>query len=1200
MPAGCPIQWHFAPLSAQIEGYLDSSAELPPPGAMTAIFFDHRTPSSFWFAMTIRSFAWVVLFSLSATPLCAAPPIPHAQDKPPGPALSPTEALAHMKVPPGFSVELVASEPDLVNPVAMCFDEQGRIWVCESVEYPRRSPGKGKDRIKVFEDTDHDGKADKVTLFADGLNIPSGIAVGHGGVWVANSPDILFMQDFDGDLKVDKTEVVVTGFGRSDTHELPNSLVWGPDGWLYGLNGVFNESRVKYRGKEHVFTCAMFRIHPRTRDFELFAEGTSNPWGIAFDHEGSAFVSACVIDHFWHIVQSGYYHRQGGPYPPHTWKIESIVKHKHQKAAYCGLTFFDSDAYPPAYRGKMYMGNIHGNCVNVDAIRREGSTYFATGEPDFLTADDAWFMPVSQKTGPDGCLYVLDWYDQYHCYQDANRDPEGIERAKGRLYRVRYKETPRAPEFNLAKETDQQLIERLGSPNIYFRETAHRILVERNSAASRAELETLVLNGKTPAKTRAHAQWALGSNGLPEATHAKLLSHSEPSVRAFAVRVAGNQKEVSPAIAKQIAALATDPSPDVRLQVAIASVRVKGLDPITILVAVLDASSGDVLIPNVVWQNLHPLLPTRGAEFVKTWNAGTKRSKDLTEAIAPRAFERLLSAPEVSAQVPVDLVASLRDAAPVAAQQCLARLAARVQTGELRDKRLEEFKQALEPTLKPLLQSTVSHPAELDAALLAVSWKDPRGLPAVRQTFRTAGLDPELRLRALQALVATGDTGILESAGAALTTPIVRGPRTSPETAAAFPGQVLAALGRLEDPKVAEVVLEAFPKLPPEIQPRAVELLTQRAVWAKQLLVAIGEKKLPAESLNQNQVRKLLATRDKELIAAVSRHWGTIREGRNPDRDAQIAEFRAEFRKNPGDPHRGQEAFKKVCGQCHKMYGQGEEVGPDITSNGRSSFDQLVSNVFDPSLVIGAAFQARTILTKSGRVVTGLVVEDTPERVVLKLQGGKLEAIPRDEIEEEKNSELSLMPEDLERTLKPQELLDLFAFITLDRPPTDSEAKPIPGLRDTSPRDVTEPALFGSILVEVAPGFTTSAVGERGLGLLRSYAGRERVMRTHPVDEKTPCVLTRNVTVPSEGETRLKVSASHDRTGDWRLLVKANDDTLVDQIIGPESSKGGWTELEVDLSKYAGQKVKLSLHNVANNWSNEFAYWGRVEVVTGK
>ncbi len=435
--------------------------------------------------------------------------IPRAQDKMPGPALSPEEAIKKMVVPEGFTVELVASEPDIVNPIAMTIDARGRFWITESLEYPRRSQGPGQDRVKMLEDTTGSGKIDKVTLFAEGLNIPSGVAVGHGGVWVANSPDILFFSDNDNNGKADKQEVVATGFGREDTHELPNSLTWGPDGWLYGWNGVFNPSKVKQGDKEFNFTCAIFRIHPKTHEFELFCEGTSNPWGIAWDPEGHAFASACVIDHLWHLAETGYYHRQGGPYPPYTWEIGSIVKHKHQKAAYCGILYLDTDAFPEKYRDKLLLGNIHGNCLNLDSLQRRGATYQADAETDFLTGNDAWFMPVSQKIGPDGSLYILDWYDRYHCYQDANRDPAGVDRERGRLYRIRYKDTPHYKPFDLAKETDAQLIARLHSQNIYYRETAQRLLVERNQPATRPLLEKLVLDESAPHKARMHALFAL-------------------------------------------------------------------------------------------------------------------------------------------------------------------------------------------------------------------------------------------------------------------------------------------------------------------------------------------------------------------------------------------------------------------------------------------------------------------------------------------------------------------------------------------------------------------------------------------------------------------------------------------------------------------------------------------------------------------
>jgi putative membrane-bound dehydrogenase-like protein len=619
--------------------------------------------------------------------------IPRAQDRPPGPPLSPEEAVARMVVPDGFSVEIVAAEPDVVNPVAMFVDEKGRFWITESFEYPRREPGRGRDRVKVLEDTNGDGKVDKTTVFAEGLNIPSGIAVGYGGVWVANSPDILFLQDTDGDLKADKTEVVVTGFGRSDTHELPNSFTWGPDGWLYGLNGVFNQSHVKYSESNPnykanhsgwEFTCALWRIHPSTREFQVFCEGTSNPWGIAVNDEGDFFVSACVIDHLWHLVETGYYIRQGGPYPAYTWPIESIVEHKHQKAAYCGITWFDSDAYPEEYRKVLYMGNIHGGCINADVLERNGSTYKGLAHPgfpappgafegdehyavrkigegkdarlaDFLTANDAWFMPVVQKTGPDGCLYILDWYDRYHCYQDANADPEGIEREKGRLYRVRYKEAPHAQPFDLAKKSDKELIDLLvDGRNEYERETAQRLLTERISNQPEPsvvrQLHEIAGDRTLTSPQRLRALWTLGSaNQFSLAWFGHLAETNHPAVLRWGIRFGLEspsedilmRANVSETL-RNLSRTETLP-PQVQLQQLISQAKLSaGVEAMRLMVLVLVQCGDDPLIPQIVWQNLHPLLKDHGPEFLAIVKEYDLKQNPNLAKIMPRVTERLL------------------------------------------------------------------------------------------------------------------------------------------------------------------------------------------------------------------------------------------------------------------------------------------------------------------------------------------------------------------------------------------------------------------------------------------------------------------------------------------------------------------------------------------------------------------------------
>jgi putative membrane-bound dehydrogenase-like protein len=230
------------------------------------------------------------------------------------PALAPAEAQKKFVVPDGFEVRLFAAEPDIINPVAMTWDERGRLWVVELYEYPLGAPpgAKPRDRIKILEDTDNDGRADKVTIFAEGLNLATGILLGNHGVYVGQAPDLLFLQDTNHDDMADTRTALLTGFGLDDRHELLNGFTWGPDGWLYLTHGVFTHSKVKIPeasapGVE--VTAAVARFQPRTKQFEVFADGTSNPWGVDFDRTGNAFLSACVIDHLFHMAPGGIYVR---------------------------------------------------------------------------------------------------------------------------------------------------------------------------------------------------------------------------------------------------------------------------------------------------------------------------------------------------------------------------------------------------------------------------------------------------------------------------------------------------------------------------------------------------------------------------------------------------------------------------------------------------------------------------------------------------------------------------------------------------------------------------------------------------------------------------------------------------------------------------------------------------------------------------
>lgn len=967
--------------------------------------------------------------------------IPHNQSAPPNRPYTAQEAISKMTVPDGFTVEVVAAEPQIVNPIAMTFDERGRIWITESLEYPRSDAGPGRDRIKILEDTDGDGAVDKTTIFAEGLNIPSGIALGHGGVWVANSPDILFMQDTDGDDKADKTEVVVSGFGRTDTHELPNSLVWGPDGWLYGLNGVFNYSKVVQGGKTWDFTVAMFRIHPRTRQFELWAEGTSNPWGIAWNEEGHAFLSACVIDHLWHLTESGYYHRQAGPYPPNTWKIESIVDYKHQKAAYCGIHFFDSPAYPEEYRNRLYMGNIHGNCINVDSVERNGSTYKGTGHPDFLSANDVWFMPVAQKTGPDGSLYVLDWYDRYHCYQDARRDPEGIDRLKGRLYRIRYKETPRAGKFDLAKLSSSELVEKLGDENVYFRDAAQVILAGRSDAESETLLRSTIQNRQLTKKHRHHAMWALISRGaLDEKFAAELLKSDLAGIRAWTITALGNQKTKNDELLAAVRTMAADEAPDVQVQLAIAANKLWGEQGSDVLIEILASAKADPLLPKIIWANLLPHLQNRSGAFFEALAKSSSLDSELTEMILPRAVEMTLESGTSDPQKLALLIQSLlRNEKRVGLGIGLLRIMlSGVQDGTIGRELYGQVYAKLTADLNRFqggignLDSVATHRI-LGAALIG----EKADIEACAEGLFESKIDEETKSACWSIVLLADSSRAPELLRKAL--------QPKAEFSPDLQGKMINGLLLSKDDRVADLLIQDLPKLSAELQPKVVEVVTSRDAWANKFLAAIAEKKLNAAMVNVNQIRKLSLMKDEKVKEHVRQLWGQVRLERSADRDRVISKIDNLLQAKQGDALAGEAVFQKVCGQCHKIYGKGMEVGPDLTGNGRGSYSQFLSNVLDPSLVIGESYQATIVETKDGQTLAGLVTENSDQRVVLKTQGGKEVVVAKEDVEAIQRSSVSLMPEKLEEGLSEKELLDLFAFLLLDKHPSEKDAKWIPG-----------------------------------------------------------------------------------------------------------------------------------------------------------
>ena len=507
--------------------------------------------------------------------------------------LPPEQAAKEMTLPPKFSATLFAGEPDVKQPIAFALDDRGRVWVAEAYTYPQRAPeGQGKDRILIFEDTDGDGKFDKRTVFMEGLNLVSGMQVGFGGVWIGAAPYLMFIPIKTGEDKpAGKPQILLDGWAYQDTHETLNTFTWGPDGWLYGCHGVFTQSKVGKPGapdsERTRINAGIWRYHPTRKQFEVFAEGTSNPWGIDFDEHGQCFIEACVIPHLFHMIQGARYERQAGQhFNPYTFKdITTIADHLHYAGAkdrphaangrsdavggghaHAGLMVYLGGSWPEEYRGQLFMNNIHGQRINQDSPERKGSGFVGHHSPDFINFNDRWSQILNFTYDQNGSVYMIDWYDKNQCHHN---NVNGHDRSNGRIFKIIYNHEKWTP-VDLQKASNEQLVEDQRNPNEWYARHARRILQERGpNPKVHAALVEMLNQAKDPLH-RLHALWTLHvTDGLTEQIAISTLKDNDEYIRAWAIQLVAEQHQVSEQMLERFAALAkSDPSPVVRLYLA--------------------------------------------------------------------------------------------------------------------------------------------------------------------------------------------------------------------------------------------------------------------------------------------------------------------------------------------------------------------------------------------------------------------------------------------------------------------------------------------------------------------------------------------------------------------------------------------------------------------------------------------------------
>ena len=558
--------------------------------------------------------------------------------------LSGTEAAKVMTLPKGFKITLAAAEPDIIRPISFTIDARGRLWVVEGHTYPVPAPeGQGRDRILIFEDTDGDGTLDKRKVFAEGLNLVSGIEVGMGGVWLGAAPYLLFIPiDAKNDKPAGPPQKLLDGWGTDDTHEVLNNLRWGPDGWLYGTHGVFTRSNVGKPGatdeQRTKINAGVWRFHPTTHQFEVFAEGSSNPWGIDFNDFGQPFITVCVIPHMYHVIQGARYQRQAGKhFNPYTYDdIKTIADHVHwvgERGPHAGnfrsasaggghahagaMVYLGGDTWPKEYRNEIFMNNINGAKLNIDHFERKGSGYLATHKNDFLSMNDSWSQWLNMKYDPSGSVYAIDWYDKNQCHSP---NPDVHNKTMGRIFKITY-ENDKWVKVDLTTASDMELVNYQLNANDWYVRQARTILQERgpNKKVHKALKEILAKNPDVTRKLR--AMWALHvTKGFTEKELTDLLSDESEYVRSWAIQLLAESKTISPETLKRFATLAqNDNSALVRLYLTSAMLRLEPAQRWDVMDALVQKTEDkeDHNLPLMVWYAAEPLAAVDMKRFLQ-------------------------------------------------------------------------------------------------------------------------------------------------------------------------------------------------------------------------------------------------------------------------------------------------------------------------------------------------------------------------------------------------------------------------------------------------------------------------------------------------------------------------------------------------------------------------------------------------------
>lgn len=976
--------------------------------------------------------------------------------QPEGQPPPPSEAVASLQLPEGFSATLFAAEPDVRQPIHMTLDARGRVWVCESYSY--KQWGKtGEDRIIILEDTDGDGSADARKVFSAGFHHLSSCEIGFGGVWVLDSPRLLFIPDADGDDVPDgEPEVLLEGWTTDGGHNMVNGLVWGPDGWLYGRHGITEPSLVGAPGatpEERTFIePGVWRFHPLTRVFEVVLRGMTNPWGMDWDERGEMFLSGNVNGHLWHGIPGALYERMFGsgsvphdyerlsmigerPHYPSSgdWRQDWLRAEKGRDAtsdlggghSHCGLLIYQSDNWPEEFRGRHYMANVHGRRINMEALEPRGSTFLSRHLGDLMVSGQPWFRGVTLLAAPDGSVLVSDWCDHGECHDD-----DGVHRSSGRIYRIVHGRPGPAPHPPLPDRADAELVRLTVSPNEWQARMARHLLQQRALTGGKNLDETAVralraLAGETTEpRFRLRALWTLHSAGLIEPEELMRATRSaDPSTRIWGARLMCDDIDLLQLEQARLLEMARqEPEARVRLHLASLIQRVPpGLRwPIAHALLQRPEDSSDNTLQLVLWHGIEPLVPADAEEAVRAVR-GTVFPK-LRRFIARRLASEMED--EKVRDAVGELLRAAADPRSPLAEDVLAGLAAGVEG------RAPLQPPAAWPELANLLLGHPQDPVRRHATALALAFHDAGTLDRLQRLVADTAAPVEERQEALEGLIRARPATlpvILRTAfsAAPLRLSALRGMAAAPE--AIPPADLIAA----------------YAGLAPEEKAAVLDVLVTRRPAARALIEAIGSGRIPAADLTSTRARLILSFNDAALKDLLSRHWGNVGASRQ-EREKEIEAFHRRLSAaQPGDPARGRPVFDRLCGACHRLFGSGGSLGPDLTGSGRRDLDYLLRNTLDPSAIVPRDYRLTVVEMKDGQVLSGVVPREDEETLTLQTLTER-RILPKSGIASVQAQPYSWMPEGLLQSLPEDQLRDLIAYLRAGAPPAPQEGSASP------------------------------------------------------------------------------------------------------------------------------------------------------------